>query len=465
MTQRKTTMRPDRRRFLEESAGGLGSLALGAVAGVSTLGAAEALAETAAVGGGANDRLQLGIVGVGSRGGSLMAWANKLAATSNVRFTAVCDLWRRRRETAAARVAEWNGAPPAVCRTPAELFDRPDVDAVLIATADFQHGWLAAQAAAAGKDVYIETPFGCDFDQARAAAGALKASGRVVQFGNQARGDDRYAAAARFVRAGRLGQIQYVEIAEPVCQQRWRVPNAETLVQPGDVDWREYLAYLPKSLPFDARHYVEFRLFEPFSTGPFSQWLGPRLDLVNLVLGSTPAAATATGLTSLWHDGRTTPDVVQAALEYPGGVLCAYHTRMGNSLNGRGITVYGTCGTLEVDNGVAYGNGGQGLAIEGERLPSGGTVYRLDAGRVLRGKAEGGVPLPREPSVDYLAHFFDWVRTRKASRPAVGGLEAAFGETLSSCLAHQAYRRGRRMTIDPAGGNLRPASEAAPDTV
>src|SRR5690606_36162279 len=153
--------------------------------------------------------------GTGSRGGSLMGWTHKLSQSHNLQITAVCDLWEKRRHQAAVRVAEWNGKPPAVCRTISELCDRSDVDVVLIATADFQHCYHAALAVQAGKDVYVEKPFGCDFEQVKRARDLIRGSDRIVQIGMQSRGADKYYQAAQLVQSGLLGQVTYVQIAEP----------------------------------------------------------------------------------------------------------------------------------------------------------------------------------------------------------------------------------------------------------
>src|SRR6478735_5503198 len=72
---------------------------------------------------GSNDRLNVGVLGLGSRGGTLIGWIHKLAASSNVRVTAVADLWERRRIAASQRIAGETGRAPTQCRTAAELFD------------------------------------------------------------------------------------------------------------------------------------------------------------------------------------------------------------------------------------------------------------------------------------------------------------------------------------------------------
>src|SRR5690606_8077123 len=133
-----------------------------------------------------------------------------------------------------------------------ELCDRSDVDAVLIATADFQHCCHAALAVQAGKDVYVEKPFGCDFEQVKRARDVVRNSDRIFQIGMQSRGAEKYFQAAELVQTGKLGQVTYVQISEPIFQQRWRVPGAETSVTADEIDWKEFLCYLPPDTPFDA---------------------------------------------------------------------------------------------------------------------------------------------------------------------------------------------------------------------
>jgi predicted dehydrogenase len=397
---------------------------------------------------GANERVNVGVLGLGSRGGTLIGWLHKIAATSNVRITAVADLWERRRAAAAQRAAGETGKAPAQCRTAAELFDRKDVDVVLIATPDFQHAAQSAQAVMAGKDVYCEKPFGCHHDEVRQAFEIIRASGRVFCLGVQARGMDKYYAAAEFVQSGRLGQVQYVEISEPIFQQRWRVPGSEESPRDVEIDWREFLGSLPiDKHPFDARAFREFRLFWPFSSGPFCQWMSHRIDLVNLVLGKSPTAAAALGGVYLWKDGRTNPDVVQCLLEYPGGPLCSYHLRMGNSAGGKGITMYGTAGTLDLEAGFAYGDGGGGLVVRTE-TKTGSPQFVVDKSKVLKSRRDGGLSLGSKQSVDYLAHFFDAVRSRSGVR---GDVDAAKAQADACILANYAYRTGVRTRLDHDG--------------
>ncbi|MGQ9731550.1 MAG: Gfo/Idh/MocA family protein [Candidatus Zipacnadales bacterium] len=392
---------------------------------------------------GANDRLALGIVGAGGRGGGLMKWAQDFSEVENVEFQAVCDIWNQRREAGAARIKEWTGKDPKQYRTLGEICADPDIDALIIATPDFAHAYHCRIAVEAGKDVYVEKPLGCDFRQIKLCWEAVKASDRVVQMGTQRRGDGKYEGAKQFIKSGALGRITYGEIYEPLFQQRWRIPGAETSLTEKDTIWSEFLAYAPYE-PFNARKYREFRLFWPYSSGCFCQWMSHKIDLVNWVLDEIPCSAVAWGGLYAWPDGRTNPDTVQCLLEYPSGCMVTYHMRLGNGANGRGITLYGTNGTMELEAGLAYGDGGGGtITLVEPGNPN--TAFQVDQSTVLPSKKEGGVRWESPPDVDHMQDFLRCVRTRQQPR---GHIDAGYAHAVATTLANMAYRNKCQMVYD-----------------
>jgi len=417
-----------RRDFVTTSTVGAGALALGAT-----------FIPPSAFG--ANDRLRIGIVGYGSRVQTLISWTNKLQDSHNVRITAICDIWNQRREAGAKKLSEKNEKPVAQYRTLDDICAKDDTDILIIATADFQHCYHAAKAVQAGKDVYVEKPFGCDFHQIRQAWKTIKASRRIVQLGTQSRGEGKYFGARDFVKSGALGKITYGEIYEPIFQQRWRIKDSETSIRPEETDWKEFLAYLdPADHAWNPRHYREFRLFWPFSSGCLCQWMSHRIDLVNLALDSVPKYAVAWGGVYLWKDGRTNPDTIQCLLEYPGGTLITYHMRMGNSANERGIFLYGTNGMLDLDAGMAYANGGGGEVIcDHPDAPN--PEYRVDESKRIKEKAS----FPCPPDINHMGHFFECVRKREQPRADV---DAGYAHALATTMANLSYRTGCRVEYD-----------------
>ncbi len=404
---------------------------------------------------GANDRLSVGIVGPGNRGNTLMEWIHRLSPAENVMLTAVCDIWNQRREAGAARIRQWTGQTPTSCRTMAEICELKNVDVLVIATADFQHAPLTRQAVEAGKDVYVEKPLGCDFEQIKLARDAVRRTGRVVQLGTQRRSHGVPWAARDFVKSGGLGRVSYVEMVDSLFQQRWRIPGSESSLVQGDTNWEEFLSYTPK-VPFDARKYREFRLFWPYSTGIFCQWMSHTVDLVNLVLEETPKSAVAGGGVCVWKDGRTNPDTAQCLVEYPSGCLFSYHMRLGNGANGRTLAFYGTKGTLDLYAGIAHGEGGGGEVFTtnpGRSIPE----YATDASKRLPDRAKGGLVLKAEPDGDHMSDFFAAVRSR---RPPRADIEAGFAHALATTMAGMSLRMGLRVEYDAATDTIRPTGKA-----
>src|SRR3954470_7068637 len=148
----------NRREFIEKSAA---AVATGAVLSGSALSYSNIV--------GANDRISLGHVGIGSRGRDLDLIASKLKSSHNVEMTASCDLWTVNREKAVATNAGYYGRAPRAVQHVEELLAMKDVDGVLISTPEHSHSPILKMAAEAGKDAYVEKPMGNVLSETKAA--------------------------------------------------------------------------------------------------------------------------------------------------------------------------------------------------------------------------------------------------------------------------------------------------------
>ena len=152
---------------------------------------------------GANDRVRVGIVGYSDRCRQALIPALLLHAKElNFDLVAVSDIWSRRRDEGAAAVGKLVGHEIAKARNNEELYDRKDVDAVLVATADFQHALHGVEAVRAGRDAYVEKPMANTIDDARAILKAVEETKRIVQVGSQ-----RRVVATTFARTSLLSQV------------------------------------------------------------------------------------------------------------------------------------------------------------------------------------------------------------------------------------------------------------------
>ena len=279
---------------------------------------------------GANDRIALGHVGIGNRGGDLDSIASKLKDSHHVEMVAVCDLWKVNREKAGATNAGYYGRAPRAVQHVEELLSMKAVDAVLISTPEHSHSPILKMAAEAGKDAYVEKPMGNVLIEAKAAREAVLRAKTIVQVGTQHRSEPYPVAAQKVARSGALGDVSKVEVVWNYHGPRWRGRPEVKKIREQDTDWSKWLMTKP-ARPFDPQMYFEFRLYREFSSGIPDQWMSHAIDLVHWFMDdSFPQSVVSQGGVFAWHDGRETADTFQTLLQYPKGFLVSYSTSFGN---------------------------------------------------------------------------------------------------------------------------------------
>ena len=136
------------------------------------------------------------------------------------------------------------------------------------------------------------------------------------------------------------------------------------LLKEEDTDWKRYLMNRPHE-PFDARKYLEFRLFWPYSSGIPDQWLVHQIDTVHWFTGYPhPRSVVANGGVYLWKDGRKNWDTMTAVFDYgplddpSKGFQVIYSSRMTNSAGGVKEIYYSNGGMLDMDKQCVTSEGG-----------------------------------------------------------------------------------------------------------
>lgn len=191
--------RLDRRQFLK---GVSGVLAVPLIAPVSALGRAGHIAPS--------ERITMGSIGVGTMGfGDMSACMN----LPGVQLLAVCDVKRPMRDRAEQAVdAHYGNGDCKVYNDFRELLDRPDINAVTIATLDSWHVLHALAAVRAGKDIYLEKPMGMSIREIQVLREEVHRYGRVFQFGTQQRSSQEFRQACEIARNGRLGRLHTIKV-------------------------------------------------------------------------------------------------------------------------------------------------------------------------------------------------------------------------------------------------------------
>ncbi len=157
---------------------------------------------------GANDRLLVGVVGLGGRGAG--AHVPSFEKQNGVTIVALSDPDRERMGAAAKMIASKYGHKAEQYVDMRKMFDRKDIDVIGNATQNYWHGLSTIRACQAGKHVYVEKPLSHYIWEGRQMVNAARKYNRFVQCGTQHRSESNIAQAIRWVRGGNLGKIKYV---------------------------------------------------------------------------------------------------------------------------------------------------------------------------------------------------------------------------------------------------------------
>jgi len=249
---------------------------------------------------GANERINVGVVGTGARGKYLIA-----NLPPSVRVIAICDCANSRIagtlqpkepfKTLLSRFRERDAARCATYQDYRRVFDRrAKLDAVIIATPDHHHALAATQALQAGLDVYLEKPLTVTIAEGRHLADVVKKTGQVLQVGSQQRTMEINRFACEFIRDGGLGRVTQVNL--PNYPGPLRVPRFPAEPIPEGLDWNLFCG--PTELrPHNRKLWVkdEFKvggllwrgwdLWRDFSGHMMTNWGAHSVDMVQYALG------------------------------------------------------------------------------------------------------------------------------------------------------------------------------------
>jgi predicted dehydrogenase len=402
---------------------------------------------------GANDRVKTAVVGCGDRMRSALIPAfSAHAKEMNFEFVAVSDIWNRRRDDGAEYIKKVSGDTVVPVRNNDELYARKDVDAVLIATADFQHARHGAEAVNAGRDAYVEKPTGHTMEDARLFRAAVHKTGKIVQVGTQRRSTPSYQAAAEYIKSCKFGDIVMVEMTWNVNQPgRWRRPDVVPLLKEQDTDWKRYLMNRPYE-PFNARHYLEFRLFWPYSSGIPDQWLVHQIDTVHWFSGLPhPRSVVANGGIYLWKDGRKNWDTMTAVFDYgplddpTKGFQVQYSSRFTNSAGGVKELYYSNGGMLNMATQEVTPTGGLSAKFAAEMKMQ---ANLLPSFSLLGKKEEVSTDANTGVDPETSANMLNWMQCVRSRQTPNASIEAGYSHSIALCMNVAAIQTGQKVTFD-----------------
>ena len=378
---------------------------------------------------GANDRVRVGMIGVGGRGQELL---KQVLGVPNAQLVAIADIYTRSRDEA-KRMA------PGIQTLDdhRRLLDMKDIDAVIVASPLHIHSRHFLDTLAAGKDLYSEKTMTWSIAEADQCLAATKNSNRVVQIGLQHESSGSLADARKWIKDGIVGKVTQVESwmsrNSPHGKGQWvrQVPPDCTAQ---NVNWKAFLNGRPDR-EFDPFKFINWRLYWEFSGGNVTEnmvhqiaWIMTALDLPE------PSAAFMSGGVFSEKDGRQVPDTIVVTLEYPADTVVTWQSTFSNSHYGLGERLLGSDGTIEHISGatdMVTGRSAEGIRYYPE------SINRHD-GSALTGET---------PNQNHMANWIDCVRSRKTPNASV---EIGYRSAIAAHMANISYRRKQRVTLEMA---------------
>lgn len=375
---------------------------------------------------GANERINIGCIGVGNRGSGLMSEVNRFRQENNVQVAGVCDVWKVNLNKAADASEQQSGQRPETFTRFRDLLEMKDIDAVTIAPPDFAHTPILIEALMAGKDAYVEKPMAMDIENANIAVDLAREKQAVVQVGTQRRSDGGFKGAAQALATGKLKNITKVAAAYSCLGPRWLRSYDDCKRE--DVDWDAYLFCMAQR-PFDPKLLRLWHLQKECTTGIAGLWMCHYADALNMLLGSTyPESAVCHGGTYLWTREREHADTFHALLSYPEKFLFSWNMNLGNA-HDIYFRIMGTNGMFDMQTRQFSGAGADPKnALEQEQVK----------------------PIEGEN------HMNNWLGCLRSRKQPNGTIEMGHQHSVAAIMAAKALHTGQRHIYDPARREIRP---------
>ena len=374
---------------------------------------------------GANDRINVGLIGCNGMGFSDLT---SLLKISEVSVIALCDVDERVLVKRTADLEKAGIKKPLWYKDYRSLLANKDIDVVVIGTPDHWHCLQLTDAISSGKDVYCEKPIANSVQEADIMLDYVSASNSIVQVGQWQRSQPHFVDAINFVHSGKLGNIR---LSKAWAYQGWMkpIPIVSDSATPKEVDYKMWLGPAQERAFNANRFHFNFRWFWDYAGGLMTDWGVHLIDyaLYGMKAGAPKSVMALGGKFAYPDDASETPDTLQAVFEYEDfSILWEHGTGISNGNYGRnhGISFIGNKGTLVLDR--------QGWEV----IPEGD---RMEAIPLQKNKGNG---------LDlHTKNFIEAVKSRDniiLNAPIQVGHDAA----LVSHLGNVAYKTGDRVYWD-----------------
>jgi predicted dehydrogenase len=391
---------------------------------------------------GANNRINIAVIGIRSQGGThINNWA-VIKDSKNVRIRTLCDTDEQFFPERVKNVLDKTGETPSTTWDMRKVFEDKDIDAVSFAVPNFWHSLGTIWACQAGKHVYVEKPACHNVFEGRKMVEASRKYNVRVQTGMQNRSITGVMAAIKFLRDGGIGEVF---MAKGLCfKPRDSFGIAKDGTPPESLHYDMWLGpaawqpYNEKKTHYNWHWHWNTGGGDTANQGPH------QFDIARWGLNKNEHPVTVYSTGNIFgidpkECSQETPNTQTSVFKYKDGKILEFETRgrYTHAEAGLGIRIgnmfYGTEGYLEINEGnwKAY--------LKRENKPFAGS----DVGTKT---ADPTFMAPPGDSAHY-ANFIDAIRSGKNEDLHSDILEGYISAALPA-LANISYRLGRQLTFD-----------------
>ena len=386
---------------------------------------------------GANERINCAVVGVRSRGKAHAAAINLL---ENAKILYSCDVDDIILEEHNKWCQKNLGYVPKVEKDFRKLLEIKELDAIFIATPEHWHAPMTIMALQAGKHVYIEKPCSHNAHENELLVAAQKKYGLKVQMGNQQRSAITSINAINDIRNGIIGEVFKGEAY--YSNNRGSIGIGKEVAIPQTLDWELWQGPAPRRPYKDNIHPYNWHWFRNWGTGEVHNNGTHEIDICRWALDvDLPERVSSVGGKYTYQDDWEFVDNQQVTFKYPKGKFITWtgHSRglIQPKRPGRGVTIYGSKGSIQLDRNFykLYDLGGNLIKSEFENEISQTTDTR----------GQGNL------DVNHVGNLFDGIRKDKSLHAEI---KDASISTLLCHLANMAQDAGEELHIDQQSGKV-----------
>ena len=360
---------------------------------------------------GANDRINIGFVGLGGRATYLLGkedfGANRVVAVSDCFAPRLADAAKLQPPN-----VTWNQYPDY-----RRMFEKEKLDAVFIETTTHARVLIAMHAMQAGFDVYAEKPVCLTIEEGRTLVKAARYYKKVLQGGMQQRSMPIDIYASKLVASGKLGKIEKVIVCNFIGPARWKPLPGQPM--PEGLDWEQWTNQT-ELRPYHTQLQKGWAKWWDYDGGGLSWgvsgWGTHSLDQVQAALGTS-----LTGPLEIWQDelGQDKP----VKMRYHNGTIVSLEQPIIKDHQQLGAIFIGSKGRMQI--------------VRGD--------FNSDIESLKKGAPDVTKEGPGE-CVFHLNNFFDCIKSRKKPNADV---EIAQRSTTVCSLVNICRDMGRKLKWDP----------------